>query len=140
MFAVQILDALAEAAVLLLFDIAPTCTSSEDDDNCACTSACITAVNSCGSLDSSVPRGQMKAMPHDNTDSSSPPTYSSMDGSSYVQLTMEEILLMQQEQAREGNEPARRRQGSSCTSVSSGWTAAGRPLVRNPSFDTEDES
>ncbi|ORC91182.1 uncharacterized protein TM35_000061870 [Trypanosoma theileri] len=130
MFAVHLLDALAEAAVLLIFDMAPTCTSSDDDDDVRLTSACITSVNSANSLDSLVLRGCVNLNRSDtasnNNNSLSPPPTSSMDESSFVHMTMEELQTMSFDPVHtsRGRSGGTARRNSSCSTLSS-WTAAG---------------
>ncbi|KAH9577872.1 hypothetical protein LSM04_009025 [Trypanosoma melophagium] len=135
MFAVHLLDALAEAAVLLIFDMAPTCTSSDDDDDVCRASACITAVNSANSLDSLLPRsyvnlnysdtGSNYNSNHNNSVLSPPPT-PSIDGSSFVQMTMEELqaLSFDHGHTSRGRSGGTARRNSSSSTLSS-WTAAG---------------
>ncbi|RNF02357.1 uncharacterized protein Tco025E_08395 [Trypanosoma conorhini] len=132
MFAVDLLDALAEAAVLLIFDWTPTSAAGDEDNDLELGSDRFTGVNSWSSLDSFLPRSQMNTTCSANNCSSATPRTPSFDGSSFVQVTAEELQMTPFDQPVGGHEyhswTTERERASCSTSTISSWAVPVRPL------------
>ncbi|EAN98276.1 hypothetical protein TcCL_NonESM02092 [Trypanosoma cruzi] len=135
MFAVNLLDALAEAAVLLMFDLAPTSTCGDEDSDGDFGRARFTGVNSWSSLDSCIPRSHMNAVTSVNNSTLTPPQSPSIASGSFVQLTTEELQTSLLESPIGGLDhhcrSTEHERGSSLASTISGWTVPVRSLRPN---------
>ncbi|RNF04677.1 hypothetical protein TraAM80_04873 [Trypanosoma rangeli] len=98
MFAVDLLDALAEAAVILLFDWTPTSACGDEDNDGEIGSERFTGLNSWSSLDSCFPRSQMNTTLSANNASLTASRTLSLDCSSFLQVAAEEIQTTPSEQ------------------------------------------
>ncbi|ESL06334.1 hypothetical protein TRSC58_05994 [Trypanosoma rangeli SC58] len=135
MFAVDLLDALAEAAVILLFDWTPTSGCGDEDNDGEIGSERFAGLNSWSSLDSFFPRSQVNTTFSVNNGSLTASRTPSLDCSSFLQVVSEEIRMSPSEPLVGGQDPYgwtnEYEYFNSSTSTPSSWVVPVRSLQQN---------